>query len=144
MRYSARTVFYFSKLHRRVKIGRNRGLYRVAGLIRTATKRSMRLRPKGTTSRPDHPPHAHVPNGLRVIQFSVFGNSAIVGPMKFPNSRFWDEPVTHIHEFGGTYISSKGIIARYPERSYMGTTLRRLMERGKIPREFSVSIAEAL
>lgn len=142
MRYSAKTIFYFNKLGKQVKVGRNRALYRVAGLIRTATKRSMRLR--AGAAKPGSPPHAHRNPGLRAIQFHVRGNSAIVGPVRFPGSNFWDSPVTHIHEFGGVFVSRKGMMARYPKRSYMGVTLERLMRSGKIPRQFSVSIAEVL
>lgn len=142
MRYSAKTVFYWNKLYKRVKIGTYRALYRTAGLLRTASKRSMRLRPG--PAKAGSPPHAHTANGLRVIEFAVLGNTAIVGPKKFPGSNFWSQPVTHMHEFGGDYISRKGVLAHYPERSYMGITLRRLMAKGKISREFRISIAEAL
>lgn len=142
MRYSAKTIFYFNKLGKQVKIGKNRALYRVAGLIRIATKRSMRL--AAGPSRPGSPPHAHKASGLRSIQFSVHGNSAIVGPIKFPGSNFWDEPVPHIHEFGGNYISRRGFMGDYPKRSYMATTLERLIRSGRLPREFRVSIAEVL
>jgi hypothetical protein len=142
IRYSAKTVFYFDKLATRIKIGKNRALYRTAGLVRLTARRLLRVR--SGPGRPGAAPHAHTRGGLREIRFSVFGNVAIVGPTKFANSTFWDEPVPHIHEFGGIYISRRSTRATYPQRSYMGVTIERLMSKGKIPKQFSVSIAQAL
>jgi hypothetical protein len=142
MRYNAKFLFYFNKLSKRIKIGTNRALYRAAGLIRTAERRTIRVRPGA--SRPDHPPHAHTSGGIRAIEFHVFGNSAIIGPKKFPGSKWWNEPVPHMHEFGGVFINRKGKTARYPERSFAATTLKRLQSKNVIPRQFAVSIAEML
>lgn len=142
IRYNAKFLFYFNKLGKKVKVATNRALYRVAGLIRTSERRVIRVRPNA--SRPGKPPHAHTPGGLRVIEFYVFGNRAIVGPKKFPGSNWWNQPVTHIHEFGGNYVSRKGKLARYPQRSYAATTLKRLEAKGAIPKQFAVTIGEVL
>lgn len=144
MRYNAKIIWYFGKLTKKVKLGTNRALYRTAGLIATAERRSIRFRPG--PSRPNKPPHAHRAGrgGLRAIEFYVSGNSAIVGPKRFPGSRWWNEPVTHIHEFGGVYFNRKGKKANYPERSYAATTLKRLLAKNVIPKQFAVSIAEML
>lgn len=142
MKYSAKFLFLTNKLAKKAKIGTNRALYRVAGLIRTTERRAIRVRPGA--GRAPSPPHAHTQGGLRVIEFAVTGNRAVIGPKKFPGSNFWNSPVPHIHEFGGQYVSRKGALARYPQRSYAGATLKRLMDKGKITKEFSVTIAEVL
>jgi len=142
MRYPAKFLFYFNKLGKKVKVGINRGLYRVSGLIRTTERRTIRVRPKA--SKAPAPPHAHTQGGLRVIEFHVTGNRSIIGPKKFASSNYFNEPVTHIHEFGGTYITRKGKLAHYPQRSYAATTLARLQRQGKIPKQFAVSITEVL
>jgi hypothetical protein len=140
MKYSAKTIFYVQRLNKRVREGRNVALYRTAGLIRTSSKRSMRLRVGA--SRPMTPPHAHTRGGLRQIEFVVdqAAGAAIVGPIKFSGSRFFDQPVPHIQEFGGVFINRRGYW-KYPERSYMYYTLKRLQTAGKINRQFSVSMA---
>ena len=142
MRYNAKFLFYFNKLSKKVKVGTNRALYRAAGYVRTSEKRVIRVRPG--PSRPGKPPHAHTLGGLRAIEFYVFGSQAIIGPKKFPRSNWWNQPVSHIHEFGGTYFNQKGKVVRYPERSYAATTLKRLMAKNVIPRQFALSIAEVL
>jgi hypothetical protein len=142
MKYNAKFLFYFSKLSKKVKIGTNRALYRVAGLVRTTERRTIRVRPNA--SRPGTPPHAHTSGGLRVIEFHVSGNRAIIGPKRFAGSSWWNQPVTHIHEFGGQFVSRKGNLAKYPQRSYAGETLNRLQKQGKIPKQFAVSIAEVI
>lgn len=143
LKYSGRVLFYTQKLTQRVKIARNRALYRTAGLIRTATRRSMRVRP-GPSS-PDTPPHAHTRSGLREIRFvvDVGEGAAIIGPLKFNSSRFFDQPVPHIHEFGGIFLARRGYW-RYPKRSYMKYTLDKLIANGKIPRQFAASMAEII
>ena len=148
MRYRTKVQFLISKLHRRVRAGKNRALYRTAGLIR-ATARNNVLRVRKGTATPGKPPHSHTRGGLRVIQFHVSNDKAIIGPLKFPRSSDWNEPVTHIHEFGGVFFrryKKTSTIRRaiYPERSFMGTTLKRLMDKDKIPKQFRVSIAELL
>lgn len=144
-KYSARIIFYVQKFTNKVKIAENKGLYRVAGLIRTATKRSMRTRP-GPSVAPK-PPHAHTTpeQGLRAIKFDVNSQTtrAIIGPIKFPGSGYFDEPATYIQEFGGIFRSRRAV-AKYPSRSYMYSTVKRLAERGKIAKEFSVGIGEII
>lgn len=143
MKYSAKTIWYFQKLNQRVKVGKSRAIFRVAAYIRTSAKRSMRLR-SGPSQAPA-PPHAHTKAGLRAIEFAVDPSleSAIVGPVKFPGSNFFDSPVPHIHEFGGSYLARTGIY-QYPQRPYMSTTLKRLHASGVIPRQYSASLAEVL
>lgn len=142
-KYSGKVTFYIQKLNRRVKVAKNRALYRAAGLLRTATKRSMRLRPG--PSRAGRPPHAHTRTGLRVIEFVVddAANAAMVGPIKFAGSRFFDEPVPHIQEFGGVFVSRKSY-HRYPERSYMHYTLKKLVNSGALPKSFAYGMAQVL
>jgi hypothetical protein len=103
----------------------------------------MRLRP-GPSS-PGKPPHAHSRNGLRVIQFVVdeAAGAALIGPVKFAFSSYFNQPTTYIQEFGGTFIARRGYYT-YPERSYMGYTLKKLVASGKIPKQFTVSLAEVL
>lgn len=141
LKYSGKIQFFFEKFHRRVRIARNQALYRTAGLIRAACRRTIRVRARA--SNPPSPPHAHTRGGIREIRFSVFGDSAIIGPIKFAGSNFFDQPVPHIHEFGGTYIARR-FLATYPERPYMSATLRRLHEQGAIPRQFSAVVARIL
>lgn len=117
---------------------KRKGLYRVAGLIRTSSIRNIRI--SSTVSLPGRPPHAKKRGGLREIKFDVYNNGAIIGPVKFPGSNFFDQPVPHIHEFGGTYIGLRGYYT-YPERSYMNYTLKQLQQRGAIPKEFNVGMA---
>lgn len=149
LKYSARVFFYIQKFAQRVKVAEDKGLYRVAGLIRTATIRSMRTRTG--PSAPGTPPHAHVPSstGLRAIKFDVNTRltQAFIGPIKFPRSNYFNEPATYIQEFGGIFEGRFRIRRRpavYPQRSYMYTTVKRLAERGKIAKEFAVGMAELL
>jgi len=105
----------------------------------------MRLR--AGPSRPGKPPHAHTRGGLRQIDFHVdtYAEAALIGPVKFPGSNFFDQPVPHIHEFGGQYL---GITRRtywnFPERSFMGYTLRKLQASGRLSRQFSYNLARTL
>lgn len=143
LKYSAKTLWYFQKLQKNIKVGKSRAIFRVAALVRTSAKRSLRLR-AGPSQAPA-PPHAHTRAGLRAIAFAVDPSldSAIVGPIKFAGSNFFDSPVPHIHEFGGSYLARTGIY-QYPERSYMSSTLKKLVAQGAIPRQFSASLAEVL
>ena len=140
MKYSAKFLFQFQKLSKRDRIRQNKALYRVAGYIRTAERRIIRYKPGSKPGRPGSPPHAHTHGGLRVVEFYVFGNRAIVGPVKFPSSNWWNQPVTHMHEFGGTFISRKGKLARYPQRPYASLVLERIIASGKIPKQFALSL----
>lgn len=143
LKYSVKPLWYAQKLNKRVTLARNRGLYQVAGLVRTTSKRTLRLR-IGASS-PGFPPHAHTRAGLRQIEFVVdeAAQAAIVGPIKFSGSNFFNEPVTYIHEFGGTFLSSRGYW-RYPERSYMYYTLKKLAASGRIPKEFTLAMGKVL
>jgi hypothetical protein len=145
MKFTARVEFYFQKMARKVKVAENKAIYRVAGLIRTATKRSMRMR-KGS-SKPGRPPHAHQPSsaGLRAIAFAVDYNKtrAIIGPIKIRRSNFFDAPATHIQEFGGVFRTLRAV-AFYPKRSYMKYTLDKLIAKGLINKEFSVGMAKVI
>ena len=143
VKYSTKPLLYVQKLNTRVRVAKNRALYQVAGLTRTSAKRSMRLR-IGPSS-PLTPPHAHTRAGLRAIEFVVdeAASAAIIGPRKFVGSNFFNEPVTYIHEFGGTFLARRGYW-RYPERSYMYFTLKRLVASGKIPQEFTLAMGRIL
>ena len=144
LNYNAKFLFYFNKLSKKVKVATNRSLYRIAAYIRTTERRIIRVKPGAKPGRPGSPPHAHVSGGLRTIEFYVFGNKAIIGPKKFPKSNWWNQPVTHMHEFGGSFISRKGKLANYPQRPYASLTVERLHAKGKIPKQFAVTIAEIL
>lgn len=143
IKYSSKPLFYAQRLATRVRIAKSRALYRVAGLVRTSAKRSIRVR-RGPSSAPA-PPHAHTRAGLRAIEFVVdeAAGAAIVGPVKFAGSNFFNEPVSHIHEFGGVFIARRGYW-RYPKRSYMNYTLERLVASGKIPREFTIAMGRVI
>jgi hypothetical protein len=64
---------------------------------------------------------------------------AMIGPVKFSGSNFFNQPVTYIHEFGGAFFSRKGFF-RYPERSYMYSTLKKLQAQKKILPGFTIHI----
>ena len=143
VKYSGKTIWYTQKLSQRVRIAKDAALYRAAGFIRTAAKRSMRVR-RGA-SRPGTPPHAHTRTGLRQIQFIVDqqAGAALIGPIKFSGSNFFDQPVPYIQEFGGIFRSRKRSVT-YPERSYMKYTLNRLVASGQLSRDFNYSMARIL
>lgn len=132
-----KSIFYLQKFTYTVDKGKKRGLNKVAALVRASCIRTLRISKQ--TSPPGSPPFAKTRGGLRVIEYVTYQDTAIVGPVKFPNSNFFNQPVPHIHEFGGTFFSRKAYF-NYPERSYMGHTLKQLIARGAIPREFSVSM----
>jgi hypothetical protein len=132
-----RGIFYLQKFNHTVKKGKEKGLRDVAALIRGACIRSLKVSKR--TSSPGNPPFAKTRGGLRVIEFAVYQNGAIIGPVKFPGSDFFNQPVPHIHEFGGTYMS-RITYYNYPQRSYMNYTLKQLIAKGAIPRRFSVSM----
>lgn len=143
LKYRTYLRLNFRKVSKRVEDGKIRGLYRVSGLVRTTAKRSMRLRQGPANA--GSPPHAHTRVGLRLIQFHVDRNvsSSIVGPVKFASSNFFNEPVPHVQEFGGIYYNRRRFY-NYPERSYMGWTIKKLYREGKIPRGFALNIGVAL
>ncbi len=144
LKYSGRVIYFFRQFHHRVKVAKNKALYRTAGLIRSACIRSIRVSPRPST--PGQPVHSRTRSGLRLIRFAVSSteDSALIGPIKFGNSNRWDEPVPHIHEFGGTFTSIWSYFATYPQRSYMGFTLDKLRRQGVIPRQFATSIARII
>lgn len=105
------------------------------------------MRAGNKPSAPGKPPRAHVPNGLKEINFSVSGNQAVIGPRKFPNSRFFDRPVPNIHELGGVTVAStfrKRQVKVYPERSFMYSAVKSLQAKNKIAPRFSVTLRSSL
>ena len=138
VKYSGKVIYFFDKLSMKVRVEKNNMLYRLAGYVRTTARRTIRERPGPST--PGKPPHAHMREGLRNIQFAVNGDQAVIGPVKFPWSNWFNEPTPHIHEFGGTYFS-RTAIADYPQRPYMSVALQKLRDRGIIPRQISATIA---
>lgn len=105
------------------------------------------MRPGKPKPEGNHPPRAHVPNGLKEINFHVFEGSAIIGPRKFPRSNFFDRPVPNIHEKGGTAIALT--IRRqkdryYPERSFMWRAVKKLKEKGKIQSRFNATLRSTM
>ena len=145
MRYSARVTTFFDRVNRRYKTGRDRGLAQTAALIRREAREKMRRRVG--PSRPFTPPHVHSRSGLREINFDVSRGEAIIGPRKFPRSRFFNRPVPNIHEKGGVVsgISFKRrFTARYAERSFMWSAVKRLTRRGKIQSRFVVSLRSSI
>jgi len=137
-KYLFKGIFYLQKFNYYVDKGKTKGLQRTAAYIRGACIRTLRVSKR--TSPENHPPFAKTRGGLRMIEAAVYRNGAIIGPIKFTGSNFFNQPVTHIHEFGGLYIGKSGYW-KYPKRSYMNYTLKQLISRGAIPREFSVGMA---
>lgn len=137
-KFVGRSLFYLQKFNTRIERGKKNSLFRTAALIRGASIRTLKINQQ--TSSPGTPPYAKTRGGLRVIEFNVYSNGAIIGPVKFPGSDFFNQPVPHIHEFGGTFFSQFSYYS-YPQRSYMGHTLKQLVARGAIAREFKVGIA---
>lgn len=135
----ARTVFYARKLIARVDKASRPALFRTAAMIRTEGKRTLKIR-RGV-SRPGSVPHSHTRGGLRVIQFNVYSNGAVIGPVKFIGSRFFTTPVPGLHEFGGAARTNRGW-CRFPARPYQSVTLNRVRKR--IPKEFAATIARYL
>ncbi len=141
---SSRTTLFFERFRVRKNRGKRDALYQTAGLIARSAKQSLRIR--SGRSRAGAIPHAHTRGGLRIIQFAVDGNTAIIGPVRFPRSRQYNAPVPSIHEFGKTVYTLSGItrIRSYPARPFMGPTLIRLDKRNLIPKQVSASIAKVL
>lgn len=141
VKYSSRVNIFVQRLKARTERGKRAGLYRVSGLIASSAKQSLRLRPRA--SRPGTAPHAHTKGGLRVIRFFVDRNTSIIGPIRFPRSRRFNQPVPFIHEKGGlVYSLFSGRFVTYPARPYMSKTIERL--RNKIPKEFSVQMGRII
>lgn len=144
LKYSGRVIYFFRQFHHRVRVAKNKALYRTAGLIRSACIKTIRV--SANPAPPGMPVRSRTRAGLRLIRFSVSSmeDSALIGPIKFGWSNSWDEPVPHIHEFGGTFMSRFSYFATYPQRSYMGFTLNKLRRQGVIPRMFAASVARII
>jgi len=143
VKYSTYTRQFFERLKAAKRRGKREAIYSVSGLIARTAKGMLRLRPG--KSRAPAPPHAHTKGGLRVIMFAVDGNTSIIGPIRFPRSKRFVEPVPHVHEFGGTVLDLKKFkVYRYPARPYMSRTLEKLKSNNQIPRQFSVSLGRVL
>lgn len=137
------TTLFFQKLRVRKDRGKRDAIYAVSGLIARSAKQSLRVR--SGPSRPGAIPHAHTRGGLRVINFAVDRNQSIIGPVKFPRSKKFNEPVPSIHEFGKTVVDlRKGKVIVFHKRPYMSATLKRLERRGLIPKTFTARIARIL
>lgn len=140
-KYSSRTSLFFERFRVRKNRAKRDSIYSVSGLIARSARQSLRIR-KGP-SRAGAIPHAHTRGGLRIIQFAVDGNSSIIGPIRFPRSRQYNQPIPSIHEFGKTvYELFRDRSKTFPQRPYMGPTIKRLGN--KIPRHFSASVARVL
>jgi len=101
------------------------------------------MRKRRKASPPGKPPTAHVRNGLKEINFHVQGNSAIIGPRKFRGSNFFNRPVPNIHEKGGITVGAsirRRYTAKYPERSFMWSSVKKLKGKGKIQSRFNVTL----
>lgn len=131
-------IFYLQRFHYAVEKGSKAGLLRTARLIRGASIRTLRI--SSRTSLPGNPPFAKTRGGLRLIEYVVYNNGAIIGPIKFNSSNTHNKPVPHIHEFGGTFFTRTRQVY-YPQRSFMYHTLKQLIARGMIAKEFRVGLA---
>ncbi len=133
-----RGIFYLQKFNYTKEKSKQAGLMSTALFIAGACKRTIRISPN--PSSPGSPVHSRTRGGLRMIETAVYRNGALIGPVKFPSSNFFNEPVPHIHEFGGTFFSRFGLWT-YPERSYMYRTLKQLHASNKINKRFSATMA---
>lgn len=142
MRFIGRARFFANHFQSRYRIARDQGLYQTCGLIRTASRKALRVR-RGA-SLPGHPPHAHTRAGLREINFDVKGHEGIIGPRKFKGSNFFTQPVPRIQERGAVvYSIRRKAFYRYPERSFMYSTTKRLQSRGLIAARFRVTMSRS-
>lgn len=142
MRIFSRVQFFTNHFQTRYRVARDKGLYQTCGLIRTASRKALRVR-RGA-SIPGYPPHAHTRAGLREINFDVKGQQGIIGPRKFRGSNFFNQPVPRIQERGAVVYSLKRrAFYRYPERSYMYSTTRKLQSRGLIASRFRVTMSRS-
>lgn len=143
MRFRTRITLAFGRLERHYSGGAKKGLYQVSALIRSEARQSMRVR--RAASSPGTPPSVHKRPGLKEINFDVAasGTHSVIGPRKFARSNFFNRPVPNIHEKGGTAIYAsfrRRFIARYPERSFMWNAVTSLRRKGKIQREFNITL----
>ena len=143
VRYTSRTTLFIERLKARKNRAKRDAIYTVSGLIARSAKQSLRVR--SGTSRPGAIPHAHTRGGLRVIMFAVDGDRSIIGPIRFPRSKRYNEPAPYIHESGATVIDyRRGMIITFPKRPFMSRTLERLRRKGLIPKQFSASVARII
>jgi len=143
MRYGTRVKLAFNRLQRRYQLARDKGLYQVSALIRSEARQIQRYAPVGRSSVPGTPPRAHRRGGLKEINFHVQGHQSIIGPRKFPRSKFFNRPVPNIHERGGIAVATtikRRYQALYPERSFMYEAVKRLKAKNKIAPRFSATI----
>lgn len=141
LKFRIRLRLFFGKIKTRYDRGSRQGLFRVSALIRKESRQSIRMRRQASS--PGNPPSAHTRGGLREINFDVRQSESIIGPRKFPRSNFFNRPVPNIHEKGGTVVAAGlrgAYTARYPERSFMWRAVRTLKRRGKIGREFNITM----
>lgn len=137
-KYTFKGIFYLQKFDYTKEKAKKGGILSTCLYIAGACKRTLRV--SKLTSSPGNPPFPKTTGGLRVIEVAVYRNGGIIGPVKFPGSNFFNQPIPHIHEFGGTFYSRFGLWI-YPERSYMFRTLKQLKASNKINRRFSASMA---
>jgi hypothetical protein len=137
LKIAAKTVFFLQRLQTRHKIAKHKGLAKVGALVRGAVKRTLRV--ASGSSLPGRPPHCHTRGGLRVVEFATGSHDVVIGPVKFAGSDFFNKPVPHVHEFGGTFYSRLGFYL-YPQRSYMYYTLKQLHAKRMIPKEYSTEV----
>ena len=142
MRLRARVVVFIDRFRRRLARGKKLAIFGTLALIRKEAREKMRprVRRSGQSSPPGSPPFAYRRNGLKEINFQRIGeNAGIVGPRKFPRSNFFNKPVPAVHEKGGAvvqYRRRRTVMARYPERSFMYSAVRRLQGKGKLSSRF--------
>lgn len=159
MKYRVRVQLFFNRFNRRYRVGADRGLFAVSALIRSEARQSMkrrsrskrairgRFRRSGTKgSPPGTPPFAYVRAGLKEINFDVRWPRSIIGPRKFRNSRFFNQPVPAIHEKGLVAIASgarRKYAVKYPERSFMWAAVKSLKRKNKIESRFNITLARS-
>ena len=139
LKWFFKSVFYLQKFNYTKDKSVQKGLSSVALYIRGACVRTIRISPN--PSSPGTPVRSRGRGGIRLIEAAIYRNGAIIGPIKFSSSNYFDSPVPHIHEFGGTFYGGRNSFI-YPERSYMYHTLKQLQARGAINKRFGVSMAK--
>lgn len=138
------TRIFIDRFRRRVKKMNNYALPRTLALIRKESREKMRPAGKnGRRSRPNEPPRARSPRGLRVISYYYTETSGYVGPHKFRRSNQYNRPQPNIHEKGGSavrFTRKRVIFYRFPERSFMYSAVKRLRDKGKLNSQFHYAL----
>jgi hypothetical protein len=116
-------------------------MFRVAGLIRSSARQNIKIRKK--KSLPGTPVHSRTSGGFRVIRFAVQNEKAYIGPIKFKKNSLFRRTPMNVNEFGGSIRQRLGM-AYYPQRSFMGFTLKKLAAQRELPRQFSYEIRRYL